>query len=102
MWHGCAITGYKNTHMLVASHIKPWRNSSNQERLDKFNGLLLLANLDKAFDLGFVSFADTGRVMISSQLEAPEVLGVQEGMAFSIQHEHKVYLDYHREVLYRE
>ncbi len=38
MWQGCAITGYKNTHMLVASHIKPWRDSSNSERLDKFNG----------------------------------------------------------------
>ena len=65
--------------MLVASHIKPWRDSNNQERLDKFNGLLLLANLDKAFDLGFISFADTGLVMISCQLEAPEVLGLRGG-----------------------
>ncbi len=64
-------------------------------------GLLLLANLDKAFDLGFVSFTGTGRVMISSQLEAPEVLGLQEGMAFAVQHEHKTYLDYHRGVLFR-
>lgn len=101
MWQGCAVTGYKNTHMLVASHIKPWRDSSNQERLDKFNGLLLLANLDKAFDLGFISFADTGLVMISCQLEAPEVLGLREGMAFAVQHAHKEYLDYHRGVLFR-
>lgn len=101
MWQGCAITGYRNTHMLVASHIKPWRDSSNQERLDKFNGLLLLANLDKAFDLGFVSFTDTGGLVISSQLEAPEVLGLQEGMTFAVEHEHKKYLDYHRGVLFR-
>ena len=51
--------------MLLASHIKPWRDSNHQERLDKFNGLLLLANLDKAFDLGFISFDDSGKVPIS-------------------------------------
>lgn len=66
--------------MLVASHIKPWRDSNNQERLDKFNGLLLLANLDKAFDLGFILFTDTGLVMISSQLEEPQFLGRYEGL----------------------
>ena len=71
MWGGCAVTGYRNTQLLVASHIKPWRNSNNEERLDKFNGLLLVANLDKAFDLGFISFDDGGKVMISKYLERP-------------------------------
>lgn len=55
-WNGCALTGFSDTRFLVASHIKPWRNSENNERLDQFNGLLLLPNIDKAFDLGFVSF----------------------------------------------
>lgn len=49
LWGGCAVTGYKDTSMLVASHIKPWRASSNKERLDGYNGLLLLPTLDKAF-----------------------------------------------------
>ena len=29
------------------SHIKPWRDADNQERLDAYNGLLLLPNYDK-------------------------------------------------------
>lgn len=101
MWGGCAVTGYRNTQMLLASHIKPWRDSNNQERLDEFNGLLLLANLDKAFDLGFMSFDDQGKVLISSQLEHPEVLGLQENMAFNIMREHKPYLGYHRSELFK-
>ncbi len=102
MWNGCAVTGYSDKRLLVASHIKPWSKSNNQERLDKFNGLLLLANLDKAFDLGFISFADTGQVMISSQLEKPDVLGIKEGMAFQVWPENRKYLDFHRSGLFRQ
>jgi putative restriction endonuclease len=43
-WNGCAVTGFKDTNLLVASHIKPWRASNNTERLDPFNGLLLVPN----------------------------------------------------------
>jgi predicted restriction endonuclease len=102
LWDGCAVTGYPDKRLLVASHIKPWSKSNNQERLDKFNGLLLQANLDKAFDLGFISFADSGKVMISSQLERPEVLGIKEGMAFQVWPEHRKYLDCHRKGLFRQ
>ena len=49
-WNSCAITGFKDMSLLVASHIKPWRASTNSERLDPFNGFLLTPNLDKAFD----------------------------------------------------
>lgn len=59
----CVVTGYSETQMLVASHIKPWRDANNRERLNPYNGLLLLANIDKAFDLGFISFQDSGKVM---------------------------------------
>ena len=46
-WDGCAISKCSLTDMLVASHIKPWKDSTNDERLDVFNGLLLLPNYDK-------------------------------------------------------
>lgn len=101
MWGGCAVTGYRNTQLLLASHIKPWRESSNEERLDRFNGLLLLANLDKAFDLGFISFDDHGKVLISSYLESPDVIGLEEDMSFNIMPDHKPYLRYHRGELFK-
>ncbi|GHA50608.1 restriction endonuclease [Photobacterium aphoticum] len=101
MWGGCAVTGYRNRQMLLASHIKPWRDATNEERLDRYNGLLLLANLDKAFDLGFISFNDSGKVLISKYLEHPEVLGINDNMSFHVMREHKKYLAYHRGMLFK-
>jgi hypothetical protein len=50
---------------LVASHIKPWRESSNEERLSAGNGLLLTPSIDHLFDRGFISFEDSGETLIS-------------------------------------
>tara|TARA_Y100001963_G_C6764699_1_gene441573 strand:+ start:713 stop:1846 length:1134 start_codon:yes stop_codon:yes gene_type:complete len=100
-WDGCAVTGYMMPAMLVASHIKPWRSSTNMERLDPNNGLLLLANLDKAFDRGFISFEDNGQIIISTQLERPQVLGISQHMRLSVREQNIKYLQYHRE-LYQE
>ena len=59
-WDGrCAVTKLSVAELLKASHIKPWKDcDSDAERLDVFNGLLLAPNLDAAFDLGFITFAD--------------------------------------------
>jgi putative restriction endonuclease len=39
----CRLTGVKDKRFLVASHIKPWRVSENQEKLDGSNGLPSIA-----------------------------------------------------------
>ena len=39
--HACRVTKVQRLEHLVASHVKPWRGSSNDERLDGENGLLL-------------------------------------------------------------
>lgn len=101
LWGGCAVTGYKDTSMLVASHIKPWRAASNSERLDRYNGLLLLPTLDKAFDLGLISFDTNGKIVISQLLEEPGNLGVYEGMRVMLQPEHYEYMKFHHEQVFR-
>ena len=100
-WDGCAVTGYGMPAMLVASHIKPWRSASNLERLDPNNGLLLLANLDKAFDRGYISFSDNGQILIANALERPEVLGINQQMRLAVRDQSLRYLQYHRD-LYQE
>jgi len=99
-WQGCAITGYKDTRFLVASHIKPWKVSDNNERLDHFNGLLLLPNLDKAFDLGYISFTDKGEIKISEVIESSDVLGIRGDMRINLVKQHQEYLAYHREYVF--
>jgi hypothetical protein len=61
-WQGCSVTGCSQVEILKASHIKPWRDCTNDERLNVYNGLLLLPNLDACFDIGFVSFSDEGKI----------------------------------------
>ncbi|MEG3057297.1 MAG: HNH endonuclease signature motif containing protein [Methanoculleus sp.] len=67
-WKRCAVTGCDSIALLRASHIKPWRDSDNAERLDAYNGLLLAPNLDSAFDKGYISFDDSGEMLISGEL----------------------------------
>jgi len=100
-WGGCAVTGHTNQRFLVASHIKPWRVADNAERLDPYNGLLLTPNLDKAFDLGYISFEETGTIRISKELENYATLGVQSDLYVPLEREHQDYLAYHRDQCFR-
>lgn len=63
--HACRITGVTRVEHLRASHCKPWRDATNEERLDGENGLLLTPNADHLFDRGFIGFEDNGDVLIS-------------------------------------
>ncbi len=100
-WKGCALTGYQLPQFLVASHIKPWRAANDKERLDTFNGILLLPNLDKAFDLGYISFTENGQIKVSEFVESPGNLGIQETMQINLERQHQDYLAYHREEIFR-
>ncbi|RYH00155.1 MAG: HNH endonuclease [Alphaproteobacteria bacterium] len=69
LWNGqCAVTGCGELAVLRASHIKPWRDCQDEERLDPANGLLLTANLDALFDAGLVSFETDGTMILSADL----------------------------------
>jgi len=63
--HACRITLVNNPVHLIGSHIKPWRECTNDERLHGANGLLLTPTADHLFDRGFISFEDSGDVMVS-------------------------------------
>ncbi len=97
-WECCALTGYSDTRFLIASHIKPWREANNSERLDRYNGLLLLPNLDKVFDLGFITFKQQGEIVISKHLENYLALGISSDMKLNLQTEHQDFMTYHRDV----
>ena len=99
-WECCALTGFSNVRFLIASHIKPWRKSVNQERLDPFNGLLLLPNLDKVFDLGFITFTEKGKIIVSEHLEDTENIRVTRDMSIALENEHQGYMKFHRDVMF--
>lgn len=99
-WHGCSVTQCQTQTLLLASHICPWRKSDNKQRLDVFNGLLLIPNLDKLFDKGYISFDDNGRIIQSDFLPQHEyeLLGVSSSMRLiHVESAHLPYLKFHRE-----
>jgi hypothetical protein len=66
----CSVTGLKSKEVLIASHIVPWsRCETTNARWDVDNGLMLTPGLDKAFELGYISFQhegkERGRIVIS-------------------------------------
>jgi hypothetical protein len=66
----CPITGITDPALLRASHIVPWAECDDAQRLDVRNGLLLSALWDAAFDAGLVSFANDGTVLAIPELSA--------------------------------
>lgn len=99
-WHGCAISQCPLTWMLIASHIKPWRDADNQERLDPYNGLLLLPNYDKLFDLGYISFNSKGKIMYSRLLDKfdRETIELTNNLHLvKLEEQHLKYLKYHND-----
>jgi len=86
-WSGaCAVLGVTEPRLLRASHIKPWAEcETDVERLDVYNGLLLAAHLDAAFDAFLISFADDGRIILSDVLTEPDrnTLGLRSDLRLS-------------------
>ncbi|NHV27587.1 hypothetical protein HAV18_15185 [Burkholderia sp. D-99] len=66
----CRVTKIEDPAHLRASHIKPWRDSSDEEKLNGCNGLLLAPHVDHLFDKGAISFADNGDLLVSPLLDS--------------------------------
>ncbi|MCO1670729.1 HNH endonuclease [Pseudomonas aeruginosa] len=101
-WGGaCAVTGVTVTEVLRASHAKPWAECTDDaERLDAFNGFLLVANLDALFDRILISFDDAGHLLISARLSLGDLqgLGIHPKMRLRwLASEHRYYLQWHRD-----
>jgi putative restriction endonuclease len=99
LWDGCAVTDVKLPNVLRASHIKPWRFSSNSERLDPYNGLLLLPQYDQLFDKGLISFDTSGEILRSPAIEKiePAKLGIDvDDRLRALSNRHLGFLEYHR------
>jgi putative restriction endonuclease len=98
------VLGALPTDFLLASHIKPWRESNNRERLDHYNGLLLSPNLNHAFDQGFVSFTQDGAILLSPTLDSETTsrLSLHQDLRLrKSEARHQVYLQWHRTNVFR-
>ncbi|MDP1607299.1 MAG: HNH endonuclease signature motif containing protein [Rhodocyclaceae bacterium] len=106
LWAGCcAITGLDEPALLRASHAKPWKDANDAERLDVYNGLLLAAHLDAAFDRGLITVDQGGYVIPSPGLSqmSLQVLGLTgDKPIVQLRSQHQPYMDWHREHVFRK
>ena len=101
----CIVTGASDVSLLIASHIKPWSKSTNEERLDGNNGLLLSPQYDKLFDKGLMTFDDKGKLIISVFLQQDIVhqWSIPVGkMCGSFTGRQKLYLEFHRNSVFKD
>jgi len=98
----CRVTHVRTIKHLRASHIKPWKDSNDQEKLDGANGLLLAPHVDHLFDRGFITFSGEGSLIVSAKLD----LDVLDKWAISLPQnvgefkpEQCEFLEYHQDVV---
>ena len=98
----CRITGVDAPTHLRASHIKPWRLSADDERLDGENGLMLSPHVDHLFDNGFISFKHTGEILVAQNLPTDIAerwrLNLERPVG-SFTAKQRQYLEFHRDKL---
>ncbi len=84
--------------VLIASHIKPFIDSDENEAYDPNNGLLLSRTIDSLFDLKYISFTDEGTMIFSNRIsndvkEFWKDYKLEENI---LNEKRKEYLAYHR------
>jgi hypothetical protein len=95
----CRVTHVSEPRHLKASHIKPWRDATDAERLDGSNGLLLSPHIDHLFDEGYITFSPSQDLVIVPEVRDKllDAWGIDAGARVGeFSKEQNAYLDYHR------
>lgn len=102
----CPITRISDERLLIASHIKPFSVSDDNEAFDPKNGFMLSPLFDRLFDQGFISFDSKKNMMVSNWLSPQNQTHCQIKAGDYIQllpldEEREKYLQYHRKFVFK-
>lgn len=101
----CPITMVADDRLLIASHIKPWAVSNEQEKVDPKNGFMFTPTIDFLFDRGFISFTNDRRMKVSpwlSKMTCSKLNIVPDKKYDFLPVEgREIYLDYHRNNIFK-
>ena len=98
----CAVTNYSKNEILIASHILPWKDSNNDQRLDVNNGILLSPTYDALFDQHLISFENNGKIILSDSLlktNYSEIGVTGKEIIKKLRSDNHYYLEGHRKLL---
>ena len=99
----CALCEIELPELLRASYSKPWKDSTDIEKVDPYNGVLLCCNHHALYENGFIAFDGQGRLHISSQVteEDYEKYGIQPKMKIARKEQNKPYFKWHKRHLFK-
>lgn len=100
----CRVTKVNEPRHLKASHIKPWREANDTERLDGANGLLLSPHIDHLFDQGYITFSSGQELLIVPEVRTKllDAWGIDVGVRVGdFSRDQNAYLEYHRVNVFR-
>lgn len=103
----CPITGIDDKRLLIASHIKPWVHSNNEERVNTKNGILLSPLFDKLFDkgIGLITFTLEKRILISNKISKENIAKLSIFQNQEIENldinGREEFLEYHRKFIFQ-
>lgn len=101
----CPFTGITDTRLLIASHIKPWCLSTDDEKLDIYNGFILSPLYDKLFDQGLITFTPDKKIVYSSTLSIKTLAIIKVNNDFCENlpvYRREKYLQFHNEKIFIE
>lgn len=99
----CMLEGLAHP-VLIASHIKPYKDSAREEAFDVNNGLLLSRNTDSLFDLGYMTFREDGTIIPANVLDKnmADYLSQYRLHADFINSKRMSYMQYHRKHIFQK
>ena len=99
----CLLCEMEQRELLVASHMKPWRDANDWERLDVANGLLLCAGHDRAFDVGLITFEPSGQIVYSDALHdtTARLLHLHPRLHIPLTSDQRPYVEWHNEHVFQ-
>jgi len=101
----CPITLVSDDRLLIASHIKPWAVSEQNEKIDPKNGFMFTPTIDHLFDRGFLSFENNKSILLSPWLSKTTIHRLNFQSSGIIEHlpinGRENYLLYHRQNIFK-
>lgn len=102
----CCLSGIRDIEttsvsIVKASHIKPWAESSAEEKVNVNNGLLLAPHYDALFDKHLISFDNDGAMVTSRHIteDISQSWGLKGLKLACLTEEMRSFLKHHRERL---
>lgn len=102
-FNSCVVTQVSDPDLLEACHIKDYAHCTPKERVDGNNGFIMTPTIHKLFDLGYLSFKESGEMILSNYFRNMDKkrLHLDGTIRISLNEGNKEYLRWHNTNIFK-